>query len=204
MRAYILRARVLVAAFVVVLISGCSLFSPLETEMRVAVIDQLPPEGPRREPRAATLLVLPPSINPVYDTTRIAYRTRPHQVDYFSLHEWGATPAQMLLPLLAQTLENTHSFDTVVSPPYFGPYRYALRTEILELTQDFTSDPATLHLSLRVQLIDGGSNRVIASRGIYLHEPMLEKNPYAGVVAANGATALALQQIAGFVIEHVK
>lgn len=194
----------LLAALAAILVSGCTLFSPVEDEIRVAVIDELPLELPQRQTHPATLLVLPPAINPVYDTTRMAYRTRPYQIDNFSRHEWGASPAQMLLPLLAQTLEDTHYFDAVLTPPYFGPYTYALRTEILELVQDFTTEPATLHLSLRVQLVDGASNRIISSRAISMREPLLQKTPYAGVVAANDATAQALQQIAGFVLENVQ
>lgn len=197
-------AKLLLAVLATTLLSSCSLFSPVENQIRVEVINKLPLDLPQRETHPATLLVLPPTINPVYDTVRMAYRTRPYQVDYFSRHEWGASPAQMLLPLLTQTLENTHYFDAVVTPPYFGPYRYALRTEILELAQDFTSDPAKLYLSLRVQLVDGTSNRIISSRAISLRESMLRETPYDGVVAANDATAKTLRQIAGFVLEKVQ
>ncbi|WP_193164117.1 ABC-type transport auxiliary lipoprotein family protein [Microbulbifer hainanensis] len=195
---------VALAAFAAIMISSCALLSPAQDEMRVAVIDRLPPELPQRQTHPATLLVLSPAINPIYDSVRMAYRTRPYQVEYFSRHEWGASPAQMLLPLLTHTLENTHYFDAVLTPPYFGPYRYALRTEILELIQDFTTNPATLQFSMRVQLVERTSNRIIASRAIALREPMLQKAPYAGVVAANDATAQALQQIAGFVLENVQ
>lgn len=198
------RASLLLTASAAMLVSGCSLFSPITNEMRVEVIDKLPLEVPQRQTHTATLLILAPNSNPVYDTVRIAYRTQPHQIEYFSRHEWGATPAQMLLPLLTQTMENTGYFNAVVTPPYFGPYRYALRTEILELTQDFTVTPATVYLSLRVQLVDGTSNRIIASRAITMNEPMLQENPYAGVVAANDVAAQALQQIARFVLENVR
>ncbi|WP_323844127.1 ABC-type transport auxiliary lipoprotein family protein [Microbulbifer magnicolonia] len=197
-------AKPLLAAVAATLVSGCTLFSPVKDDMRVAVIDKLPLELPQRQPHPATLLVLQPAINPVYDTVRMAYRIRPYQIDYFSRHQWGASPAQMLLPLLAQTLENTGYFGAVLTPPYFGPYSYALRTEILELAQDFTTDPATLNFSLRVQLVEGTSNRIVASRAIALREPMLQRAPYAGVVAANDAAAQALQQVAGFVLENVQ
>ncbi|SHE59699.1 cholesterol transport system auxiliary component [Microbulbifer donghaiensis] len=196
--------RFLLAALSAALISSCTLFAPVDNEIRVGVIDKLPLAIPQRDTRAATLVVLPPSINPVYDTVRMAYRVRPYQVDYFSQYEWGASPREMLLPLLVQTMESTHYFGAVITPPYFGPYSYALRTEILELTQDFTSDPATLRLSLRVQITDGASKRIIATRAISLREPMLQNTPYAGVVAANDATAKALQQVAGFALETVQ
>ncbi|MBY6212325.1 hypothetical protein KUV95_12260 [Microbulbifer agarilyticus] len=91
----------------------------------------------------------------------------------------------------------------MATPPYFGPYSYGLRTEILEFVQDFTSGPARFHLALRVQLVDGRSNRIIASRLIALQEPLIEQTPTAGVVAANKATASALEQTVYFIFEQI-
>ena len=198
------KARRFAIALVTLLISSCSLFSPIQSEIRIAVIDQLPSELPRTASQtSATLLVLPTVINPVYDTIRMAYKIQSHQIDYFSRHQWGATPAQMLLPLLAKTLENTRYFRAVTTPPYFGPYTYALRTEVLEFMQDFTTDPAHFQLSVRIQLVDGTSNQVIASSVISRREPMYQETPTAGVAAANDAVANALRQTARFVLEQL-
>lgn len=197
-------AKTLLVAIVTTTISGCSLFSPVDNQIRVALINKLPQGIPQRETHATTLLVLAPAINPAYDTVRMIYRIQPYQIDYFSKHEWGATPAQMLHPLLTQSLENTHYFSTVLTPPYFGPYNYALHAEIIELTQDFTSNPATLHLSLRVRLTEGDSNRIISAKAISLQEQLQENTAYAGVIAANEATAKALQQITEFVLAAVR
>jgi cholesterol transport system auxiliary component len=189
---------VLIATLVV---SGCALLAPAKVETSRDMLNKIPLELPQRKTSAATLLVFPPDTKPIYDTTQMAYTTQAYQLAYFSQHEWGGTPSQMLQPLLVKTLENTHAFNAVLTPPYPGRYRYALRTEILELTQDFTSEAATLQLSLRFQLSDGATNRVIATKEISLREPMQQKTPYAGVVAANDATAKALQELAKFVLE---
>ncbi|MGH8202236.1 MAG: ABC-type transport auxiliary lipoprotein family protein [Steroidobacteraceae bacterium] len=123
-------------------------------------------------------------------------------IAYFSQRQWGATPSQMIQPLVVATLEKTHSFRIVVMPPYTGPYEYSVRTEILDLIQDFTPKSATLVLSLRVQLAGYGATGVIATRDISVREPMLQMNSRAGGVAANAATAKALQQMAEFVLEN--
>ena len=185
-------------------LAGCNVLSPVKNETTLELINKLPENIPQQQAHDATLLLLPPDTSTMYDTTQMAYTIKPYQIEYFSRHEWGATPAQMLLPLLDSTLEGTHYFSAVLTPPYTGSCTYALRTQILELVQDFSSEPATLRLALRVELIDGKSNRLIASRKISLSEPLQEKTPYAGVVAANDATAKALQQIAGFVLEEMK
>ena len=56
-----------------------------------------------------------------------------------------------------------------------GTAALALRTEILELVQDFGQDPPVLRLSLRVRLSDDRANRVLATREITLQQAMQQK-----------------------------
>lgn len=200
-----LRLRVIVAGFqaasVCIAIQGCAFLSPPKLDIDKSVLNQLPVAVPHREAEGGAVLVFPPATLPVYDTVLMAYRTEPRQIAYFSRRQWGATPSQMILPLLVATLEQTHSFRVVLAPPYTGPYTYALRTEILDLIQDFTPKSATLVLSLRFQLAGYGASGVIATRDISVREPMLQRNSRSGVVAANDAAAKALQQMAQFVLE---
>src|SRR6476646_1095177 len=97
----------------VVLLSACSLFSPVKTETRKSLLDSVPLETPSEKTREATLLVLIPETAPVYATTQMAYTTEAHQVAYFSQNEWAATPSQMIQPLIVETLRNTHLFSAV-------------------------------------------------------------------------------------------
>lgn len=184
-----------------VAIQGCAFLSPPKVDIEKSVLNQLPTAVPHREPGRGTILVFPPAAIPVYDTVLMAYRTKPREIAYFSRRQWGATPSQMIQPLLVATLEQTHSFRVVLVPPYTGPYTYSLRTEVLDLIQDFTPKSATLVLSLRLQLAGYGASRVIATRDISVRETMLQRNSRAGGVAANEATAKALQQMAEFVLE---
>jgi cholesterol transport system auxiliary component len=147
------------------------------------------------------LLVLQPETAAPYDTVQMAYSTKPHEVAYFNHHEWSALPAQMLFPLLTETMEKTGYFSVVITPPYPGPYDYALRTKILELQQDFTSDTPAVLLSLRLELTDVATHQVIAANDIVVRQPMSGKTADAGVTAANLAVSTALRRTAGFVLE---
>lgn len=182
-------------------LSGCALVSPVKVEARKHVLDQIPTDTHSEETHPATLIVLAPETEPIYDTTQMAYMTRAHEVGYFSQNEWAETPSRMMQPLIVQTIRNTHHFSEVLSPPHFGQHTYALRTEIQELREDFTTDPATLRLALRFQLSRESTNQVIGTKELSAQEPMLEKTPYAGVVAANGATAKVLGELAKFIVE---
>jgi cholesterol transport system auxiliary component len=183
-------------------ITGCALLStPPKVIVEKAILTEVPHDLPQRTNRGDTVLVFPPKTTALYDTTQMAYSTQPHEVAYFSEREWGETPSQMLYPLVVRTLENTHAFRAVLTEPFAARYTYALRTELLELIQDFGSESASLVLTLRFQLIDYGAKTLIATKQVSVREPMHERNSYAGVMAANEATAKALQQMAQYVLQ---
>jgi cholesterol transport system auxiliary component len=178
--------------------SSCALLAPATVDTREETLTKTPVELPAGIARPGTLLVLPPKASPAYDTTQMAYEIRPYEIAYFSRTEWAEKPPRMLHRLLVQTLQPAGYFSAVVTPPFMGHYTHALRTEVVTFRQDFTSEPASFLLDLRVELSAEPGNRVIATKEISEREPMREATPYAGAVAANDATAKALRELAEF------
>jgi cholesterol transport system auxiliary component len=198
-------ARVIAIAIAMALgalvLPGCALLSAVKVDTQTFMLNPLPLDPPQaRHCTAATLLVFPPQAQAIYDTTQMAYTTQAHQIAHFARHEWADTPSRMLLPLLVRALQNTRCFNAVVTPPHTYRYTHALHTDLVELLQDFTSQPATLRLVLRAQLSDDATGRVIASREVVLREPVSQETAEAGVIAANRATARALQEVVTFVL----
>ena len=181
--------------------AGCALMTPADVATKKEVLSAVPTDLPHARARAATLLVFPPDAKPVYDTTQMAYTTRAFQVDYFAKNEWGEKPSRMMQDLLVRTLEGTHSFTAVVKPPHTEPYTYALKSEIVEFHQDFTTEPAVMRIAMRFELVSEHADRVIGTRNVEIRQPMRDKTPYAGVQAANEAAAKLLREVAGFVLE---
>jgi cholesterol transport system auxiliary component len=187
---------------VLALVSGCALLAPAPAPATKQLLNKMPAGVPQRASQGAVLLVFPPRAEALIDTTQMAYASRPYQIAYFNEHEWAATPAQMLHPLLVRTMQDTRFFSAVLAPPHPGRYDYALRTEIGELVADFGSQPPAMQLSLRFHLSDDANRRVIASKDISIRETMQAMTPVAGVAAANEATAKALLELASFVLEQ--
>jgi cholesterol transport system auxiliary component len=173
----IVMGRLAFIALCVVALWGCTVFSPVKIDTRKYVLDSIPLDLPDEQTHAATLLVLIPETEPVYATTQMAYTTEVHQVAYFTQNEWAETPSQMIQPLIVETLRHTRYFNDVLSAPHFGRHTFVLRTEILTLKQDFSSDPAILQFAMRVSLSREATNRVIATREWSVREPMREKTP---------------------------
>jgi cholesterol transport system auxiliary component len=182
-------------------LSGCTLFSPVNIETKKNVLNNIPLDAPSENTHPESLLVLTPETMPAYATTQMAYSTDAHQIAYFTKNEWAETPSQMILPLIVQTLQNTHYFSEVLSPPYFRGHTYELRVEILELKQDFTSEPAMLQLAMRVSLTRDATNQVVATTELSVSQPMATRSPYAGVEAANQAMPKLLLELAHFVVD---
>jgi cholesterol transport system auxiliary component len=181
--------------------SGCTLFSALNVDTKKNVLNSIPLDLPGERTHPATLLVLDPETIPAYATTQMVYSTQAYQIAYFTKNEWAETPSQMIQPLIVQTLRDTHYFNDVLSPPYFGHHTFELRIEILELKQDFTSEPATLQLAMRISLSRDAANQVFATKELSVSQPMSGRNPYAGVVAANESMTKLLRELAKFVVE---
>ncbi|NML44358.1 ABC transporter [Ramlibacter sp. G-1-2-2] len=183
-------------------VPGCAIVAPPERATATSLLDEQPTDLPQGRRRAQPLLVYEPQTRPMYDTTQMAYTVRAHQVAYFSRNLWGETPSQMLHPLLLRSLERTQAFAAVLAPPYTGGGALALHTEVAELVQDFTDDAVpVLRLALRVRLVDETSGKILGTRDIAQQVRMQQKAPSAGVLAANQAVALALREVAAFVLE---
>jgi cholesterol transport system auxiliary component len=191
-----------IAVCCAVLLSGCTLLAPVKTNTEKYTLNDIPPDLAGERAHSSTLLVLVPEAEPLYASTQMAYTTQAYQIAYFSENEWAETPPQMIQPLLIETLRRTHYFGDVLSSPDFGRHTFMLRSEILEIKQDFTSEPAMLRLTMRFDLSREATNQVIASKELSVRQPMSERNPKAGVVAANQAMVKLLSELADFVIDH--
>lgn len=185
----------------IVLFSGCTLFSPVNIDTKKYVLSNIPLDLPSETTHSATLLVMAAETMPAYATTQMAYSSEAYKIAYFTKNEWAQTPSQMIQPLIVKTLRNTHYFSEVLSPPYFGHHTFSLRIEILELKQDFASEPPTLQLAIRIDLSREATHRVVATKELSMREPMSQRNAYAGVVAANEALPKLLRELAAVVVE---
>jgi cholesterol transport system auxiliary component len=196
-----------IISLAVMSLSGCSLLTPPSEPPRLGMLNELPstPAAPAAQATAratATIRVSMPLSQRAYDTTQMAYMLREHEIAYYRDHEWGATPSEMLLPLLVSTLQRSQAFAAVLTAPSVGASTYVLHTRVDELVQDYTGPAAMARVSLHVQWIHQVRQRAV-SRELAVSVPMAGRTPEAGIDAANKATAKALQEVARFVLDSI-
>ena len=179
------------------LLHGCGVL-PNRTEEPMhtfALSAEIPTETQSVRPRSGTLLVNLPRAQSGFNTQRMAYVKRDHELNYFAVNQWAETPAHMLLPLLVKALEKTNQWEAVVQMP--SPVRgdYQLIPENLLLQHEFTQEPSRVRIHLRLQLIRLKNFHVLATREFTVLENAKSDDPYGGVQAANAAAGKFLKHI---------
>ena len=147
---------------------------------------------------APTLVVNPPQASAGFDSQRIIYVRKAHQLEYFAHSEWVDTPARMLAPLIVAAVDKSGAFRAVVSTPSAAAGDLRLDTEIVRLQHEFGSTPSRVRLTLRATLTDNATRQVLARIDFDSVADAASEDAYGGVVAANHATRVVLQSLAVF------
>lgn len=156
-----------------------------------------------RQTRHSLLISLPDAI-PGYQTEQMLYTDKPFELSAFAHSAWISSPANMLYPLIIQSLQHSHYFFAVASGPDADKTDYRLDTQLIELQQSFLTKPSKMQLVANVVLTHIADSRVVASRVISINIPCPADTPYGGVIAANQVAYAFTQQLSNFVIRHVK
>lgn len=144
------------------------------------------------------LLVGVPQSDPGFDTPRMAYRTRPYELSYFSASQWADAPARMLHPLLISSLEHEGSWSAVVTASTALRADYRLDVSALVLVHEFDTTPSRLRLSWKAQVIRLHDGRPIGARRFETAQAATSDDAYGGVRAANQALARLLGEMSAW------
>ncbi len=192
--------RVLLPVFALLCLGACSVLPKSESVALERYTLDLPTSANTAPARvdAPVLLVARPLARSDLDTPRMAYRRQDYQLDYFARSRWTDAPPQLLLPGLIEALEASGRFGAVVRVGSPATPALRLDSELLEFTQDFRTEPSVFGLRLRVQLVDLGSRRVLATRVFEIARPAPGPNAYGGAQAANAAWQALLPELVAF------
>lgn len=192
----VIKLSMLLSAYV--LLSGCS-------PVHVAPIEQfqltsLATTVLAKEPTPNVLLVEQVQANNIYQQPDMYYVRKPFQVETFARNAWAAPPADMLASLLVGSLQNSHYFKGVVLAPFVGQAHFRLKTQLIELKQNFLKKPSEVVLTVSAVLVNEKNSHVIASARFQQRVPASVDTPYGGVLAANKAVNNILEQLVEFVV----
>lgn len=187
--------------FTLGLLASCAVKSPIKNQYKLSAFERA---SKQIRPSPYSILVAQPSAVSGYQTEQMLYILKPFELKPFSRNVWIGPPANMLFPLILQSLQSSHYFSAVVSSPYSDKADYRLETELIELQQNFLIDPSVLQLVVKVVLSHISDNRVLASKIMTQQIPCPTNTPYGGVIAANQATQSFTKTLIAFVIHQIQ
>ncbi len=186
-----------------ILMAGCTgLQAPKLESPHIYLLDAQPAAKTAQVKRDLVLAVAMPSARPGFDTPQMAYLRQPHELEYFAANRWADAPPHMLWPLLIQALEQTGGFVAIVQTPGVIPADVRLDVELIRLQHDFGTRPSRLQLTLRAQLSDVRSKRVLAVKLFDEAQNAASDDAYGGVIAANQIVQRVLGQLADFCLNE--
>jgi len=163
-----------------------------------------PEKHARKRAMPYTLLISKPGAAAGYKTTEMYYLKKPYMLEPFAKNAWESPPPNMLYPILVKRFQDSRAFRAVSSSPYADKTDYRLDTQLLELYQNFMTNPSHLKFKAKVAVTRVRDNHVMASRMITVDIPCSQNNPYGGVTAANQAVARFVEETLDFVIKEVQ
>lgn len=187
-----------------ILLSSCSIMDPIKTPaMQTYTLSGGFVKQQTRHRKNITLMVSKPTASSGYQTKKMIYNKKPFELSAYTKNKWAGPPAEMITPLLLQTLRNTGYFHAIIEPPISAHRNLRLKINLIELRQDFTTRPSQVNMALQADLIDEKDNKILNSKvfGTRCNTPY--DTPYGGVIAANRATKLLLHQVAYYCIRNI-
>ena len=202
--------RCIAAVAALALLSACNALRPLvapgEHPKFYSLSDRADAATPAAAPRASatglTLIVATPHAAAGFDSRRMMYLRRGDELEYFAHNEWIDTPARMLAPLIVAAVEARGIYRAVVLTPSPATGQVRLETEILRLQQEFLGAPSRVRFTLRAQLVESATRRVVASREFEAVAAAPSENPRGGVTAAHEAVRKVLGEVADFCVQN--
>lgn len=151
-----------------------------------------------------SLLVSPTEAMSGYQTEQMFYVQKPFELTAFAHNAWISSPANMVYPLILESLEKSGYFFAVASGPYVDKSEYRLDTQLIELQQSFLVKPSVIHLVVRAMITHIADNRIVASRVFHEQIRCPMDTPYGGVIAANQASKKLTHALSNFVISKIR
>jgi len=132
--------------------------------------------GPGGEPFTASLLIDRLEIDSLYDDFRIIYRVSPFEINYYGYHFWADKPSKLLRSSLIQFLEKTRLFPLLVLEPLKAKADWAFRWTVYRMEEVDEAASWFARLSMKIEVADVKSEKVLASRTFDRREPMSKKD----------------------------
>lgn len=185
---------------ILIIFSGCAVKPAIQNEYQLTGYSN---KRFVKYPVATSIIIETPEAMAGYRSVDMLYVKKRYELDNFAHNSWTSPPADMLLPLVVQSITSSNYFRVVAASPSPEITDYRLNLQLLVLQQSFLTRPSQLQLSIQAVLIRTKTNRPIASRIFTYQIPCTMDTPYGGVIAANQGLRLFTAELTHFIVRQV-
>ncbi len=157
---------------------------------------------PKKAKTVMTIALAMPTASPGFQTADMIYVMTPFELQSFSRNRWVAPPAQMLVPIMLESLRSKAYYRAVIPPPLLSSSNYRLSLQLFKLQQEFLLPTSQVRLEIQAILLDSRTHHIVASRYFAVLVPVSGSTPYAGVLAANRAALDVSRRIADWCVQN--
>ena len=174
--------KILIYICVITLLTACS-FKQDNMDINTYAIDFKTTDN--FEINKKTIYVEVPDVNKSFNSNSIFYTTKAYSFEEYALNRWIDKPSSMLHNNLAQALEDSNIYKTVLKEKSKIKYDYMLKTNLMSLYNSIEGTNSFAVLSIKFDLV---SNDEVVKTYTYNKKVLSQNNkPYDFVVAVNKA-----------------
>ena len=174
--------KILIYICVITLLTACS-FKQDNMDINTYAIDFNTTDN--FEINKKTIYVEVPDVNKSFNSNSIFYTTKAYSFEEYALNRWIDKPSSMLHNNLAQALEDSNIYKTVLKEKSKIKYDYMLKTNVVSLYNSIEGTNSFAVLSIKFDLV---SNDEVVKIYTYNKKVLSQNNkPYDFVVAVNKA-----------------
>jgi len=121
-------------------------------------------------------------VSKAFDQTRIAIRTKSHELNYYYYHHWAVKPSSAIADMIFQLIDNSGLFQRCARGYTFNP-DYIITGRINTIERLYIKETESAHLSGVFELVDV-KNDSLAIRNEFDKEVLLEDKSMNGFAVA--------------------
>lgn len=131
---------------------------------------------------------------------RMRYRRGAQRAGYLVRSQWIMPRGEMLAPPVVAVLEVTGHFGAVLQTAASGFADLRVDLKLLDLSQDFTTEPASVDVKLRAQLLDITQQRVLGTRTFAYKASVAREETATAVEEPNNLIGVFLPELAQYCV----
>ena len=116
------------------------------------------------------------NIPPAFSQSRIAVRTRSHEISYYQNHLWAVAPGDLIVQLIESFIQKQKIFTKASQTiwkevPKYRIYPYVQQIEAMDI-----DDELYAHLKMKIDLFDSSDNSILVSHQFERKELLEERD----------------------------